>query len=193
MAKRKAKKTTLTQLLGLFERNRPRKDRLSPSFWKSQFDAVVDILDDMGWEVEMERGAADRALMGSNVIEINGACSPERRFYTLLHEVGHIVLREDWGRFTKMHPNYMDAKFAAPDGRTLRRTTYRIATLSEEFEAWRVGLDFALEKRLYVDLYKYEEESSKALLTYVNWVAEDTRTRAAAAQKARRTRRKTRR
>jgi len=189
MAKRTERQLTINHLLGLFSRRRPKRSAaLTPQFWARQFELVVDILEEMDWEVEVERGATDRAQFGSNVIEINGSASPERRFYTLLHEVGHILLREDWSRFTRLHPNYVDAKFAAPDGRTLRRTTHKIATLSEEIEAWRKGLDFAQERDLFVDIYNYEDESSKALLTYVNWAAQDTQKRIAAARKARRSR-----
>jgi hypothetical protein len=161
---------------------------LGKPFWDRQFREAQAIIEDWGYDIELSTGAHDRVELGeSKTIHINSACHPETKFYTLLHEVGHILIRRNWKRFAKNYPNYLDDPHAGVDGRRERRKSYRIGVIAEEIEAWKRGRAFSERNDLYIDIYKYDHEANKALMTYVDWIAGISRTQARAGRKAAKT------
>ena len=159
-------------------------------YWDMQFRRVQDIVEDWGYDIELSTGADDRVELGeSKTIHINSACHPETKFYTLLHEVGHILVRKDWKRFSKNYPNYLDGPDAGVDGRRERRKSYRIGVIAEEIEAWKRGRAFAERNDLYIDVYKYDHDANTALMGYVDWISAISRTQAQAARKSAKTKR----
>ena len=162
---------------------------LGKSFWDRQFREVEDVIDGWGYEVVLSTGAHDRVELGeSKTIHINSACHPETKFYTLLHEVGHIMVRKDWKRFSKNYPNYLDGPDAGVDGRREKRKSYRIGVIAEELEAWKRGRTFADRHALYVDPLKYDHDANTALMTYIDWIADISQTQAKAGRQAAKTR-----
>ena len=162
-------------------------------FWDDQFEAVVDILEGWNTEVELITGVADQVLMGKEPhILINSASHPETKFYTLLHEVGHILIRRkrNWKTWAKRHPNYLDHPHAPVDGRRRRSVCYRVGLVSEELEAWRRGREWAESHGFFIDPYKYDTDMNRAVLTYIQWAASVSAVQLEAAAKAADTRRK---
>jgi hypothetical protein len=183
------------RFMGTRMRGTPEKKRSMPrgilgkSFWDRQFREVQEIIEDWGYEVELSTGANDRVELGEvKTIHINSACHPETKFYTLLHEVGHIMVRKDWKRFSKNYPNYLDGPDAGVDGRRERRKSYRIGVIAEEIEAWKRGRSFADRHSLYVDVFKYDYDANTSLMTYIDWIAEISQTQAKAGRQAAKTR-----
>lgn len=187
--------TTVARFLGTRLGSSPEKKRSMPrgylgkAFWDRQFREVVEIIDGWGYEVELSTGAHDRVELGeSKTIHINSACHPETKFYTLLHEVGHIIVRKDWKRFSKNYPNYLDGPDIGVDGRREKRKSYRIGVIAEEIEAWKRGRSFAERHDLYIDVYKFDHDANNALMTYIEWVADISQVQAKAGRQAAKTR-----
>lgn len=166
------------------KRSMPR-GTLTSGYWNMQFQRVVELVDDWGYEVELHPGARDRVELGeSKTIYINSSYHPETKFYTLLHEVGHILIRRNWRKFAMNYPNYLDGPETAVDGRRERRKSYRIGLIAEEIEAWKRGRAYAERHGLYVDMFKYDSDANTALMTYIDWIASISRTQAKAGRKA---------
>lgn len=158
---------------------------MGKAYWDLQFARAVDIIDDWGYEVEQKTGVVERVELGGvKTIYINSACHPETRFYTLLHEIGHVLIRRDWKRFSKHYPNYLEGPDGHVDGRRERRKSYRIGLIAEEIEAWKRGRNFAERHSFYVDPLKYDSDANAALMSYIEWIAAISQTQAKAGRKA---------
>jgi hypothetical protein len=162
---------------------------LGKTYWDMQFSRAVAIIEDWGYDVEQKTGVVERVELGGvKTIYINSACHPETRFYTLLHEIGHVLIRKDWGRFSKHYPNYLESPDGHVDGRRERRKSYRIGLIAEEIEAWKRGRNFAERHGLYVDHLKYDSDANAALMSYIDWIAEISQAQVQASRKAAKTR-----
>jgi len=169
------------------KRSLPR-GRLKPVFWNAQFSAVVERLESWGYEVELKPGAADRVELGeAKTIVMNSSSHPETRFYTLLHELGHVLIRRRWKKFSALHPRYLDHPDTSVDPRRERSKAYRVGLVHEELEAWAEGLKFAQEAGLFVDPIKFDSDKNDALLSYIWWAGEVSNVQYQAARTAART------
>jgi len=191
--------TTIARFVGIVPVKRERK-RLHPrgalckDFWTRQFREVEELLQDWGYDVEQKTRVTERVELGEvKTIYINSATHPETKFYTLLHEVGHVLIRKDWKRFAKHYPNYTVDPNEPHDSRRERRKSYRIGMLAEEIEAWKRGRNFADRHQLYVDPLKYDADANAALMTYVSWIAEISQAQARAGKAAAASRKKAKR
>lgn len=162
---------------------------MGKAYWDLQFARAAAIIEDWGYDVEQKTGVVERVELGGvKTIYINSACHPETRFYTLLHEIGHVLIRKDWGRFSKHYPNYLESPDGHVDGRRERRKSYRIGLIAEEIEAWKRGRNFAERHGLYVDHLKYDSDANAALMSYIDWIAEISQVQVQASRKAAKTR-----
>ena len=178
--------TTIARIVGAMPIQRERK-RLHPrgalgkDFWNRQFHEVEELLEDWGYDVEQKTRVTERVELGEvKTIYINSATHPETKFYTLLHEVGHILIRKDWKRFIKHYPNYIGSPNEPHDSRREKRKSYRIGMLAEEIEAWKRGRNFADRHKLYVDPLKFDADVNASLMTYISWIAEISQAQARA-------------
>ena len=147
--------------------------KLSPSMnkntWNAQIDLVRDILlDTFGFEVVFLSGESDRVDLEERVIYINSRCHPETKFYTLLHEYGHVELTELGADALSIAvPSYKS--FHAT--RSSRSNSGKIATIVEEIEAWKRGRLLALREGMHISVKKYEKHMNDALMSYILWAA----------------------
>lgn len=173
--------------LGIAPRRRPRTKAMSKAAIQRGWEAVVQWLDDRGYEVDAYPGAQDQVCFTDYCVHINSSKGAESRLYTLLHEAGHIIVREDWSNFSRYYPRYLrDASIE--DGRRQRSRSHRVALVAEEYEAWRRGLQLAWFLAIPVSAVRYDEESSRALMTYITWTAVNAEKQRQAGQKAAATR-----
>jgi hypothetical protein len=126
-------------------------------------------LESYGYEVIEASDEQDRVEFEGDVVYINSRCHPETRFYTLLHELGHVDIYENGAaEFAADHPMY----YRADGGRTTRSKAGRVSILAEEIEAWKRGRWFAREAGLDLDENKYDRHMTEALMSYINWAAD---------------------
>lgn len=174
--------------LGIAPRRRPRTKAMSKAAIQRGWDAVVAWLGDRTYSVESYPGAQDQVDFNDYCVHINSSKGAESRLYTLLHEAGHIMVRDDWASFSQFYPKYL--RTSRPlDGRTHRSKSHRVAAVAEEYEAWRRGLTLAWMLGIPVNENKYDAESSAALLSYIHWTAVISQNHRNAGQKAAMTRR----
>jgi len=174
--------------LGIAPRRRSRGKKMSKRAIQRGWEAVVSWLEDRTYEVDCYPDAQDQVDFNDYCVHINSRKGAESRLYTLLHEAGHIMVREDWASFSQFYPNYLRGPKAL-DGRTGRSKSHRVAAIAEEYEAWRRGLVLAWQLGIPVDANKYDRESSDAMLTYIHWTAVVSQNHRSAGQKAAQSRR----
>ena len=137
--------------------------------WNAQSKAIIDILKLMGYSVLCYTGADDRVDFAEATVHINSRNHPETRFYTLLHEYGHVhICEHSADEFAEDHPLY----YRESDGRTERSCAGRVSILAEEIEAWRRGRHFARNAGMKINENKYDKHMTDALMTYINWAAD---------------------
>jgi hypothetical protein len=138
-------------------------------FWQNQFNVVKQTLKDkFDYDVICMTGEIDRADFQDRIIYINSRCHPETRFYTLLHEYGHVELHEgDNDELRAAVPCYQSFY----KNRWNRSKSGKVATIVEELEAWKRGRLLALREDWIVDIEKYEKNMNDALMSYIKWAA----------------------
>lgn len=142
--------------------------------WNQQFVMISSILANRGYTVTVRPGEEDRVELDKASLQvfINSRCWPETRFYTLLHELGHIMISEDAETFANENPMYVHASASLNDGRRERAKAYRVSLVSEEIEAWKIGRRVAKTLGLYIDDDKYNKHMTESVMTYIEWAAD---------------------
>ena len=136
--------------------------------WDYQFGFVAEHLEHLGYSVVEAPGVDDHVEFDTRVVYINSRCHAETRFYTLLHELGHVDIHEnDAAEFEADHPMY----YQAIDGRTERSKAAKVSIVAEEIEAWKRGRWFARDAGLDLDEAKYDKHMTEALMSYISWAA----------------------
>ncbi len=139
--------------------------------WLKQIDFLIAVFKQKGYAVFQYTDAEDSVQLDYAVF-INSRKHPEKRFYTLLHELGHVLICENSQHFEQYNPVYArTAEYS--DGRKQRRKDYRVSIVSEEIEAWKKGLEFAQDNKLYVDEKKYKKDMTECVFSYISWASDD--------------------
>ena len=140
--------------------------------WLNQIEQLRDTLHGMGFEIIEETDTEDRVCFEERAVHINSRCHPETRFYTILHELGHIMVAENSEAFSAEHPMYVHSSDIPTDGRRERSKAYRVSLISEEIESWKIGRRFAANQGLWIDNEKYNKHMTEAIISYIDWAAE---------------------
>lgn len=91
------------------------------------------------------------------IIEI-GASQPKMvQLFSLIHEVGHVILHE--------------TEFFTPRKYNLKRyrKDYRVNVVREEIMAWDVGRNYACNLGIDIDKKNWEKYRVDSLLRYISW------------------------
>lgn len=139
--------------------------------FRNQIDSLVEVLNRKGYSVYFNTDDIDRVVFEDLEVFINSRLHPENKFYTLLHELGHIIVGESWPEFHADHPMYVHHPEARVDGRKERSYAYRVSLLSEEIEAWKRGRRFAKSLGFIIDDEKYDKYMTENIMTYIDWAA----------------------
>ena len=139
---------------------------MSTSF-ESQFEEIEEWVASKGYCVVEETDAEDRVEWADKTIYINSRNHIENRYYTLLHECGHMMIAQSWRDFDKDHPMYA----CSSDGRNARSKAYKVSTVAEELEAWKRGRRLARRLQHHVNDEKYDAHVTKNVMSYIEWAA----------------------
>tara|TARA_Y100001937_G_C6938466_1_gene249235 strand:+ start:140 stop:586 length:447 start_codon:yes stop_codon:yes gene_type:complete len=139
--------------------------------WRAQFDQVVEALGCMGFLVWQTTDEEDRVCFSDRYVYINSRNHPETKFYTLLHELGHVLISMNWAQFKLDHPMYVHSPDTPIDGRRQRAKSYRVSLVSEEIEAWKLGRRFAKSLNMCINDKKYDKHMTEAVMSYIEWAA----------------------
>jgi hypothetical protein len=105
-------------------------------------------------------------------IRIEGKYPIEIKFYILLHELGHHILRKDWDEFTRVLPISAYAEhvhFFLNDSKYKRRIQYNVSCMEEEFKAWAEGYKLGVALGLRINDKKWHDLKSKCLIAYMRY------------------------
>ena len=139
--------------------------------FRNQIESLVEVLNRKGYSVYFNTDDTDRVVFEDREVFINSRIHPENKFYTLLHELGHIIIGESWPEFQADHPMYVHSPDVYVDGRKERSHAYRVSLLSEEIEAWKRGRRFAKSIGYIIDDKKYDKYMTENIMTYIDWAA----------------------
>tara|TARA_B100000676_G_C17925005_1_gene757640 strand:- start:152 stop:631 length:480 start_codon:yes stop_codon:yes gene_type:complete len=132
------------------------KRRKHSEYIEAQIQTVVDYLEDE-CDIAVEFGGKLNAFFyDDELITISNRQSPTSKLFTLLHEAGHYLLREQYDQFP-VRPNKREPK------------SYRIDVLHEEFLAWDRGLELASELGLMINDEDWRKITHKHLYDYISW------------------------
>tara|TARA_Y100001958_G_C20904520_1_gene325249 strand:- start:5 stop:478 length:474 start_codon:yes stop_codon:yes gene_type:complete len=123
--------------------------------YKDQFYGLVDYLEKFYFvKVKQQPYAEDAWYFNLNLITINSNLKFRERFFTLLHESGHVILDSD----IKTKKSSICFNKNVPDN--VRSKSAYVHNINEEILAWNYG------KSLVNTLnYKYEEEKLEEYMT----------------------------
>ena len=74
--------------------------------WNIQYDCLVEWLSTTEYVLIEKWGAQDFILFDDKEIIINSQYKPENKFYTLLHECGHLITNRKKKSFLDKYPLY---------------------------------------------------------------------------------------
>lgn len=111
-------------------------------------------------------------------IYIEGNHPIEIKTYLFLHELGHHILRRNWDKFKDKFPIQAYAEQVSirkNDKKYLRRTSYVVSSLEEEFTAWEEGYKLANRLGIKVNKDKWNDLKTRCMRTYINYYATSTK------------------
>jgi len=132
--------------------------------WNKQIDKTIRFCNKRGFEVRKtmcEQGISTICFDDREIL-IHKRHNPERMFYTLLHEMGHMLIHENHQRYSQ-NVGYVTNKFVRES------LVNRVGEVEEEFDAWRVGYKRAKKMRLKVNRNEYEKVKASYLSSYFMW------------------------
>lgn len=129
---------------------------------------VVHLGYEEGVYVEISADVNNEYWIGENLITINSKQTPKKKFFCLVHEVGHFVLRRKRQFKTRFPEDYVKE-----DKEKQKKTRqFVVDTLREEVLAWESGLDYVESLGIEVDRESYNRQRTSALYKYIEWALE---------------------
>jgi hypothetical protein len=113
-------------------------------------------------------------LYNPSILHIQAKETIENQVYLMLHELGHHELRKNWDNFEKRFPVIAYAeeiKLIKNNKKYMRRNSYIVSSLEEEFMAWSEGLKLSISMDIKVNMKKWIEIKSRCLKRYINYYA----------------------
>jgi hypothetical protein len=108
-------------------------------------------------EVIFTNKKEDQFSYATNRIFIKTNKTRKKQYLTLLHELGHFLCLKN--------KNYITASEKTKSYSSL---TYRVAKVEEEFDAWKMGENFAKKNNLLLDK-EFDMIKANSISTYMLW------------------------
>jgi hypothetical protein len=120
----------------------------------------VQHLADKGVKIEFNSIGDNAYFPIPNIITINTRQNIYSRYYSLLHETGHYLLRQKADFSTK---------YLVDHSMGSKNKDSRIDVLREEIAAWDMALQFAEDNGFDLDKKKWDHYSKKFIYQYAMW------------------------
>ena len=133
------------------------------NLWVDQFDELRDWIMSKGYRVTCYTDADDKLEFEEKQIHIDSRQHAESRFYTLLHECGHLLISQTANQFQKDHPMYA----MSCDVRRYRSKAYQVSLVAEEIEAWKRGRRLANRLGLQINDAKFDRLMTDCVMSYI--------------------------
>ncbi len=133
-------------------------------YYKKQLTKVIAYCSSIGWSISersINVGESHVDFYDKNII-ITSRQRPELKLYTLLHEIGHVLIRS--------HKEYR-RKFPCYNNTLQANKKERVCTVEEEVMAWNTAYELACEMKIRINKQTFERDKTKALMSYIKWAA----------------------
>jgi len=131
--------------------------------WNQQSREIEDWLENKGFEVSYGTDLQDAVCFALKMVTINSRQRSESRYYTLLHEAGHVLISQTASKFEAEHPMYA----CSSDRRVTKSKAYQVSLISEEIEAWKRGRRLAGRFNHKIDNEKYDRIMATCVMSYI--------------------------
>jgi hypothetical protein len=135
--------------------------------FENQYREIEKKINDHGIVVVLEKGEEDRWDPMTRSVYLDRSYSWEKRYYILLHELGHILIAKTSNKFNEDYPMYANSV----DNRRTRSKAYRVSLIAEELEAWKRGRKMGKKMGHFIDDTKYDKLISDNVMSYIQWAA----------------------
>lgn len=127
-------------------------------------------LDTLGYTVylcDVTDGLCD---FSNKRILISSRLGIEKRLYILIHELGHILIRNNQKKFQSEYSGHANVSL---DRRCNWTKKFRVSTIEEEIEAWKRGKRVAKRLGIEINEEKFNKFKTNCLMSYIRWAAEN--------------------
>ena len=125
------------------------------------------LMNHLGYEeeihVEISPDVNNEYWIGERLITINSKQTSKKKFFCLIHEIGHYTLRK------KREFNMRFPKDYVKEDKQKKTKQFVVDTLREEVLAWEEGLNYAEGLGIDVDMESYNRQRTAALYKYIEW------------------------
>ncbi len=150
-------------------RRREDKEPSETVHYKEYIERIVSFLEiEYELQVTFERDGETalfherRGIVPGDFIVVNNRVTRQRQLYLLLHEAGHVLLRECEKDHKRRYP-------AAVIGGKRATRAHKIDTLREEVMAWEKGREIAEDFQIPIDDSVWHSMVTSALYKYLEW------------------------
>lgn len=137
--------------------------------YSAHIDTLLNFLElEYGVHVSFERNAdtalfhEKRGIVPGDFIVVNNRVTKQKQLYLLLHEIGHVLLRECEREHQRRFPA------ATLKGKYATRA-HKIDTLREEVLAWEKAREVAADFQIPIDDSMWHSMVTSALYKYLEW------------------------
>lgn len=132
--------------------------------WEAQTEKVARFCNRRGFSVKFQKNKHENSTIcfAEHEILVHNGSTAERIFYSLLHEMGHLLIHENTQLYSQ-NTGFVFNNFCR------QSLTTKIGEVEEEFDAWRQGYKQAKKMRLKIDRVEYEKLKASYLSTYFEW------------------------
>jgi hypothetical protein len=121
---------------------------------------LVQILTEKGVKITFAPDSVNAYFPVLNEIVVNSKQNYSSRYYTILHETGHFLLRQQ---------SDFSSKYLLDHSHGSKNKSSRIDVLREEIAAWDKALQFVQESNLPHDKDRWDYYSKKYIYQYARW------------------------
>ncbi len=132
--------------------------------YKNRFFEIMSFCEKNGIKVALVNSEENLAYPKVNLISISTKQSWKKRLYTLLHEIGHIMIyrnKESWKK------DFSVFTLDVYDQRKYRSHKYQVSLIAEEIDAWRIGRQIAEECNVFLDNEEYHSLMNSCVFSYI--------------------------
>ena len=145
--------------------------KIKEKAFEEGFSQVEQWLEKKGWTVDCDYSVRDEIFFHGKYITISKRNGIEKRFYSLLHECGHLLVQQNNNQYEQKYPTQARMnQFMAHKG-IEKSKDFRVETLIEEIEAWERGKKLADRLGLFYDQKNFHTLTNQCIYTYIEWAA----------------------
>ena len=133
---------------------------------KSAIDKLTEYLTSKGVTVKFNSEGENAYFPEPNIIAVNTRQNMKSRYYSLLHETGHYLLRQQ---------NDFSTKYLLDHSFSSKSKDRRIDVLREEVAAWDKAYEFVKQNEYPIEKDKWDFYSKKFIYQYALWVISPAR------------------